>query len=303
MGTSLIRFRNTPVPEERQRPLEVEKRWEGNYPELPESIRIHVKKDDTIQATLELTAENNWTGTIEGLDNEILDADGYTLEEELPFGFTGTFSEITKETTDKWNSSNNTNTLVTGRIYAFVYNNKALADDNGTPRATAYRNRPTQSQSWRVVEITQSNGSTIQVLKNVATGRYLREEGESQYVHHFTMVDHADGNCQVRLYNRRLQYYPQSDGGGWNITLDNNGNLSTNPGWGSNGSGTNFNIQWNDYHEEYYVTLTNTYATYLLPDTGGSGTTPYYTFGGLLMLAAALMYTTKPKRRRQKGGR
>lgn len=301
-GTTLFAFRNTPVPEERRRPLMVEKIWEGVLPELPENVLIHVMKDNAIQATLELSPENGWKGTIEDLDNELLENGGYTLEEELPFGFTAAYSEITKQTTDRWENYNSS-TLVSGEIYAFITNGRALADENGRPRATTYNIKPTPEQSWRVVQITQSDGSTIQVLRNVATNRYLREEGESQYVHHFTMVDHADQNCRVRLLNHRLQYYPQSDGGGWNITLDGNGYLSTNPGWGANGTGNTFSIRRNDFHEEYYVTVTNTYATYQLPETGGCGTTSYYTFGGLLVLAAAIMYSTQPKRRRQKGGR
>ena len=49
--------------------------------------------------------------------------------------------------------------------------------------------------------------------------------------------------------------------------------------------------------------MTNTYGSFVMPDTGGMGTAPYYTFGMLLILAAAFMYLLKAVCRRQKGGR
>ena len=175
-----------------------------------------------------------------------------------------------------------------------------MADENGTPRATRLSGNPNDYQKWRVVQTT-ANGKTIQVLRNVATGRYLREYGESQYVHHFTLVDHADGNCHMRLVNRNIQFYPQSgNNDGWSIIIDSNGYITREPAWGT--GGTQFTVRRNDYQDEFRVTVTNTFATYVLPETGGVGTAHYYTFGGLLT-AAALMYMIQPKRRRQKGGR
>ena len=298
-GTALVRITNTPIPEERQRPLRVEKFWDGNYPEMPESIRIHVKKDGDIQATLELNQANGWKGTFEGLDSDLLESGGYTLEEELPFGFTPEFSEIQRITIDQW-TSGTLSSLEVGKMYAFITNNRALADENGTPRATWLSGNPNDYQKWQVVQTTV-DGKTIQALRNVATGRYLREYGESQYVHHFTLVDHADGNCHMRLVNRNIQFYPQSgNNDGWSIIIDSNGYITREPAWGT--GGTQFTVRRNDYQAEFRVTVTNTYATYVLPETGGMGTAHYYTFGGLLT-AAALMYMIQPKRRRQKGGR
>ena len=302
-GTTLFHFTNTPIPAERQRPLTVEKFWDSDITELPEAILIHVKQDGVIQATLELNQENGWKGMLNGLDVELLENGGYTLEEAAPFGFVGKFSEIQDNSVDEWHQISGGQALVKGDTYVFVTGSRALADDNGTPKATNYtKDAPKKNQCWQVLEAFTDSGQSILVLRNVETGRFLREYGRSQNNHEFTLVSHADGNCAVRLYNSRLQFYPQSNGDGWSVTINSNGSLSNNPGWGAN-SGTAFSVYRNEARSEFYVTVTNSYAIYYLPETGGSGTTSYYTFGGLLMLAAALMYTTKPKRRRQKGGR
>lgn len=295
-GTTLFRFTNTAIPEERLKPLTIEKLWAGDYPALPEKVLIHVKKDDVIQATLELTAENEWKGVIEGLDGELLTNGGYTLEEDVPFGFAPVFSQIEEIRVDEWHKLNQTNDLVTGETYAFTTGNWALADENGTFKVTSFNGTPKANQSWLVVQSATSDG-TIQVLKNVQTGKYIRELEQK-----FTMSSTVDKQCAVRLLNRRLQFYPQSDGGGWSLSIDQRSGNFNNPGWGSN-SGTEFTLYRHEYYSEYHLTLTNTYATYTLPETGGMGTTSFHAFGGLLVLAAALMYIIQPKRRRQKGGR
>lgn len=290
-GTTVLEFTNTEIPEELQSHLQVEKYWEGNYTSLPEKLTVTLKRGNSVVTTLELTAENNWSATVDGLDKEILAANGYTLEEDIPFGFSPKISQIQDVSTDRWNWNSGQNGLVTGQTYVFTANGRALADDGGRPRATTYYGTPATNQQWQVVESTQSGGSTIQVLKNVATGRYLQELNQN-----ISLVDAATGNCRVRLLNNRLQYYPQDDGGGWSLNFDGE-NITF--GWGHN-SGTALTLYQREVSSAYLITVTNVYGTYVMPNTGGGGTELFYLFGSLLLLAAALMCLAE--RRRQKGG-
>ena len=290
-GTTVLQFTNKAIPEEQQVPLVVQKYWEGNYTQLPDSLTVMLKKDGNTVATLELTAESNWQASIQGLDRELLASNGYTLEEVVPFGFSPKVSAIENISTDTWSWNSGQNGLVTGKTYVFVSNGAALADDNGTPKATTYYGEPTLNQQWLVVESTLSGGSKIQVLRNVGTGRYLRENKQNFY-----MVTYTDANCQVRLINSRLQYYPQSNGNGWAIVFGSN---SLGASWGSNG-GTALTIYQHEQTTAYQITVTNVYGTYVLPNTGGGGTTTLYVLGGALCMAAALMCLAE--RRRRKGG-
>ena len=252
---------------------------------------------------MELTAANNWTTTVNGLDRETLLAGGYTLEEELAFGFMAEVSDLQVTSIDQWKGPVSLSSLTTGKVYAFVFNGKALAD-NGTYKRinnvntrvlglTNFNDTPTKEQQWMVVE-TSISGSTTQVLKNVATGNYLKESEQNML-----MVPNADGGCKFLLVNSRIRMWPQSDGSGWHIRVNNN-NLDMS--W-ELANGTQFTFYERDYREEYKITVTNTYGSFIMPSTGGMGTAPYYTFGILLILAAALMYLLKAVCRRQKGGR
>lgn len=289
-GTTMLEFTNTEIPVEQQSHLQVEKYWEGNYTSLPEKLTVYLKREGTTVATLELTAANSWSATVDGLDRELLESNGYTLEEDIPFGFSPQISLIQDVSTDQWNWNSGQSGLITGQTYVFTANGRALADSGGTPRATTYYGTPAANQQWLVVESAQSGG-TIQVLKNVATGRYLQEMNQS-----ITMVDAATGNCKVRLLNSRLQFYPQDDGGGWSVNF-NGENITF--GWGHN-SGTAMTLYQREVNSAYLITVTNIYGTYVMPNTGGGGTVRYYLFGSVLLLAAALMCLAE--RRRQKGG-
>ena len=138
-----------------------------------------------------------------------------------------------------------------------------------------------------------------ELRRRIDTAFYISENPtEEEYAY---ISPSADGNCHMRLVNRNIQFYPQSgNNDGWSIIIDSNGYITREPAWGT--GGTQFTVRRNDYQDEFRVTVTNTFATYVLPETGGVGTAHYYTFGGLLT-AAALMYLIQPKRRRQKGGR
>ena len=290
-GTTVLEFTNTAIPLEQQSHLRIEKYWEGNYTTLPEKLTVFLKRGDTVVTTLELTAENNWSAVVDGLDREVLVANGYTLEEDIPFGFSPQISGIQDVSTDQWNWNSGQSGLITGQTYVFAANSRALADVGGTPKATTYYGTPATNQQWQVVESTLSDGSTIQVLKNVATGRYLQEMNQS-----ITMVGAATGNCKVRLLNARLQFYPQNDGGGWSVNF-NGENITF--GWGHN-NGTSLTLYQREVSSAYLITVTNIYGTYVMPNTGGGGRELFYLFGSLLLLAAALMCLAE--RRRQKGG-
>lgn len=303
-GTTVYRFTNTSIPEEVQKSLKVQKYWEGDLIEMPEKILVHLKRGEELVTTLELTAENGWAGIIDGLDGELLMNGGYALEEELPFGFSAEISPVQDVSVDNWNWLSGINGLTTGEVYVFVSGDRALAD-NGTYGSvngestrilgvTSFNGTPDKTQQWMVVE-SATSGGTIQVLKNVGTGKYLKESHQN-----LLMVDAADEGCRFRLINSRLQYYPQDNGGGWSLNVSGN---SVGVNWGTGNNTTGFTFYQREYRSEYLITVTNTYGSFELPATGGIGTAPYYTFGILLILAAALMYLLKAVCRRQKGGR
>lgn len=293
--TTVFTVTNSMIPEQQQKDLRVRKLWVSEEDKIPASVQVHLKKNGKIVATLELTKKNDWTAIIEGLDQQVLANKGYTLEEVVPFGFAPEYGQIQDISVDNWIWDNGSNSLVTGRTYSFQYNGRALADDNGTPRLTYYSGTPAKNQQWQVVEYSDSNGS-FHILRNVATGMYLQESNQRWY-----MTGDASRSCEVRRIQGRLQYYPQKDNNdGWSIRVDGNGNF-TDPAWGYQ-NGTQFTTYWNEYREEYLVTVTNTYGVYVLPNTGGVGT-QYHTFGGLLMIAFACVYSvTNFGRKRQKGG-
>lgn len=295
-GTQVYRFTNSQIREEDMSKLKVEKFWDGEYKELPEKIVVHVKLEGQTVTTLELTAANGWTAEVEGLDKQYLAEGKYFLKEEVPRGFMPTYSPIQEIFIDQWNLTNKTSNLETGKVYAFVAEGKALADDNGTVRATNFRNTPTLNQQWQVVEYVSGN-TKIQVLRNMGTNRYLRENGQEFYV-----VDNADGNCSMRLYNSRLQFYfTVGNGNGWSLTFSGN-NVTAKDNWGSN-RGTAMTVYELEQRLSYKIQVTNTYSTYFLPETGGTGTIPTYALGGLLILTAVVTYLHQAVRRRRKGGR
>lgn len=281
-GTTVMQFTNTQIPEERQKPLIIEKYWEGNLPTLPDKVRVYIKQNGITQAVAELTAENGWKETVEGLDSELLDSGGYTLEEELPFGFSAEFSELEDISGESWVWDSGQNGLETGKTYVFESNGRALTDQNGSLAVTAYNETPVPSQQWQVVESYLTNGTTIQVLKNVETGRYMKEMNQQ-----LSVSANADSNCRVRLINSRLQFYPQSNGGGWSLRIRGNGSIDVQ--WGSN-NGTALNLYRQEISNEYRIRLTNTYGTYVLPSTGGDGTAFCYVFGFLLIAAVLCFY-------------
>ena len=295
-GTLLYRFTNSQIKAEDMSKLRVEKSWAGDYKTLPEKIQIHVKLEGQTVTTMELTAANGWSAEVEGLDKQFLTDGKYFLEEVVPTGFTPEYGEIQNISIDQWNNTNKKADLVTGKVYAFVANGNALADDNGTVRATTFQSTPALNQQWQVVECVTSNG-TIQVLRNKATNRYLREHEQN-----FFVVDNADGNCSMRLYNSRLQFYfTVGNGNGWSLTFNGN-NVTAKDNWGSD-RGTPLTVYEQEQSVSYKIGVTNTYYNYILPETGGPGTIPYYALGGLLMFMAVVTYLYLAVRGRQKGGR
>ena len=290
-GTTVYEISNTFIPEERQMPLKVEKKWAGDYKQLPESIVVYVKKNDVIVAQIELTAENGWQGSFDGLDQEVLAAGGYTLEEKIPFGFAPTYSGIEDVSIHQWNRVSQSAGLETGEVYVFVSGNWALADTgNGVFTATRYNGTPAINQQWKCV-----NSSGIPTLMNMETGYYMREIDQR-----LMTQQHPDGNCRVYLNGSKLRVYTDQNGNGWHLVVNNNGSLGVV--W-EHSNATAFTVYQQESRSEYLSTITNTYGTYVLPETGGQGTTLCYAFGGLLTLAAALMYVIQIGRRRQKGGR
>ena len=295
IGTTVFTVNNSMTPEDRQKDLRVEKLWVSEADKIPESIQVHLKKGDEIITTLELSEANDWTSVVKGLDEELLLNNGYTLEEVVPFGFAPEYGQIRDVSVNIWHRHTDSSSLETGKTYIFVSGSRALADNGTGPAMTDYNGTPAENQQWIVVEASGSNG-TIQVLRNVATNRYLREYNKS-----WEMTDTADNNCRVRLIQSRLQYNPSTgNDGGWSIRVSGDGSLGAS-GWGYR-DGTAFDIYWHEYQAMYQVTVTNTYGVYRLPDTGGMGT-QYHTFAGLLMLAAGCVYSIIHfGRKRQKGG-
>lgn len=294
-GTVVYSFTNAEIPEEQQTNLRIEKIWDCSDNVIPDELVVYLKQGGQTVATVTLTAENNWSAVVEGIDRTVLEANGYSLEEEVPFGFTPTFGEMQDVSIDRWNQVSGYEPLQTGKVYTFVSGGRALTDRNGTVTMTDFHGTPAENQQWRVVEAYLEGGTTIQALKNVATGKYLKEDHSN-----LKMVDNTDNQCKVVAHNGRLQYYAQSDGNGWNLNIDRNGSLGVL--WETNNA-TTFTFYQHEVQNEFLLTVTNTYAVYVMPETGGMGTAHYYTFGGLLVLAAALMYLLDAVCRRRKGGR
>jgi len=273
---------NTPIPEEEQTFLQVEKVWNTVYDTTNYNVTIHLLADgaDTGRS-LVLNRRNEWKGTFEGLP--LYREDGktriqYTVEEDEISGYIPTYSDVTVVeggTYDVWEVSSS---LGNNETYQIVYGNSALASNSSNAVVLANRNSQDTYQQWKVV-----NGR----LQNVATGRYLR-------------------------YNNGLS---MSTTTGSNVTLSNSGTLKVGDRYlrVSNNSLSTTNrandaTQFLVYRKTsqtspdgYAVTVTNTRGAYKLPETGGMGTS-YFTFGGLLMIAAACVYLVIQKERKYRRG-
>ena len=292
-GTTVFTFTNAELPKEQQTNLQIRKNWECKEELIPEELTVHLKMDNQTIATYKLTEENGWTVTVEGVDKSVIARDGYTVTEDAPFGFTPQVSKIQSNSVDEWVTIAAEYGLETGKTYAFVYQSGsqylALTDDNGSLKAKTYSSENTKQQ-WKLVQVTGNNNSTIKVLENVSTGKYICVSNGS-----LSLSSESKTQCAITLHsNGRLQCNDRY--------LQVGANGTVNAKNGSN-SATVFSVKRHDVRDDYWITVTNTYAVYTMPETGGIGSTHYYTFGGLLVLAAALMYLLDAVCRRRKGGR
>lgn len=101
--------------------LTVNKAWEGvDEAAQPESIRVDLYKGDKSIDTLELTKENGWTYTVNGLP----EGDDYRVEEQKIDGFSATYSEVSLVDAEK-------------RAYEVTITNKSAGGDLRITKAWA----------------------------------------------------------------------------------------------------------------------------------------------------------------------
>ena len=285
--TDVLQFviTNTPLNEDEMTALTVNKVWVTDRDTSNMEVTIRLVEDgrDTGR-TVTLNAKNNWTATFDGLE---IGPQWSVREVRIP-GYSETYSEITQVTESTYLWSENA-TFASGNTYCFVYNGRALADNNGALTTTTVdMDNVAAAQQWEAV--TYNNALR---LRNVGTGRYIRISSST-----LSLNSSQSRASVVTVSNGRLNI-----GGSRYLAVNASGAVSAVRSSGSGAAFTFYSPMEQHIPAGWTVTVTNTYNGLVLPQTGGTGTFPYEV-SGLLILAAALLYITYPKFRRKpaKGG-
>ena len=284
---TLVDIKNTPVEEEKQTHLEVNKVWNDTLDHSEDEVTIHLLADgkDTGR-TLVLNVANGWKGSFEGLPYYA--ADGvtpvkYTVAEADFDGYTPSYSNPSTVDGRTFTSWINAESFANGTVYRFVSGAYALGVDMSGNLISMVNDPSNVYQQWQV----EASGTSY-VLKNVGYGYYLDADNSNV----FTAGNKNSASAVVlsnnilKIGSRYLQLNSGSVGSSW---YENNGTALTVTRLATvtamNGAS---------------ITVTNSEAAYELPNTGGAGNeTSLYRFGGALMAAAASMYICEFGRKRR----
>lgn len=282
---------NTPVEEENQTYVEVNKVWkDGNENHTGDSVTIRLYADGTDTGrTIVLDASNNWTGGF--YDLSYYKADGitkiqYTVEEEPVYGYVTVVGDPTTLAGLPVILWQNASSITPGGTYRFTSGSYAMAVNTSGDVVAVTSDLDDTSQQW----LAEANYYGSVILKNVDTGVYLTLSNNSLVTttnKNSASVVTMTGEGYARIGSRYLEVGP-----GYAQTTGNTQNIS--------GQKITYQVQTTGKEGTGY-TVTNLPAIAVLPNTGGMGTS-LYTFSGLLILAAALMYVITFGRKRQKGG-
>ena len=275
---------NTPVKAEDLTHLEVNKVWADNKDHSNDSVTIQLYADgkNTGQEIV-LNKDNDWSGKFTGLP--YYQSDGitpvdYTAVEKHFSGYKPNYSEVTEKTGPMIDVWKNTNALSTTGNFRFVSSGYALATNSSGSLISKLTDATDVYQQWQVV----LSGNNYK-LKNVGSGRYLY--GSSFSLSTTTNINSAS---TVTLTNGVIKV------GSRYIELSSNGVSSTR--YQNNGTAcTVTHLTQVAGKPVYSVTVTNTIANHILPETGSTGAMPYILFG-LFIIILAFVYMHKSGRER-----
>jgi len=289
MTGTLLNILNTPVREDEQTHIEVNKAWGDGEDHSGDEVVIKLLIQDlhTLEfrdtgRTVTLNAANNWQGSFEDLPYYDAYFTGrpavYKLEEVQYGNYLPEYSAGTTVPGRSFETWENTTVLTAGDILRFVNAAQALADNGYGLVLIRPNNLSDAKQQWEVVN---SYGSIY--LKNVSTGRYLRTTSTGA-----STVTTLNEASKVSLTNGSLligSYYLDLSSGEVHVTTVSN-------------NGTVFSVSRHREAQQMpgtAYTVTNNHAVYNLPETGAAGTHSFYRYGLLLILAAAMIYICKPQ--------
>lgn len=287
---TLVNIKNTPIEEDKQTHLEVNKIFADLLDHSGDEVTIKLFADgkDTGRRVV-LNEENGWRSSFEGLPYYASDGVTpvkYTVVEEEFEGYDPTYSEPVTVDPRKFNSWANANALEAGGVYRFVYGAVALGVDMSGNLISTVNDPADETQQWQV----EAYGTGF-VLKNARYGYYLDSDNSNLFT-----AGNAGAAAQVVLTNNVLKignrFLQLTASGATSSWYENNGTALTVTKRAQvvamNGTS---------------ITVTNTEEAYVLPSTGGEGIpSSLYKFGGALSAAAATMYICESGRKRKKGG-
>ena len=288
---TLVDIKNTPIEEEHQTHVEVNKIWDDLLDHSADEITVYLYADgkDTGRYA-RLNQASGWKATFEGLPYYAEDGVTpvrYTVVEADVEGYTPSYSGPTVVAAKTFTSWVGADSLENGAVYRFVSGAYALATDEYGNLIASQNSLESLAQQWRV----ESRGSSF-LLKNVAYDYYLVANDSAIYT-----TGNVNSASAVVLTGGILRvgsrYVILSSVGASSSWYENNGTtlsvakqatVSAMPGSA--------------------LTVTNYEAAYVLPNTGGEGiSNDLYKFGGSLIAATASMYICEfTRKRRKKGG-
>lgn len=282
LSGSFVQVTNTPVPENEQTSLSVDKKWsdgENEHANHSVTVKLIADGEDTGR-TLTLDRSNSWKGTFDGL--AYYNSDGseviYSVEEMPVSGYLPEYSALTVNEGGAYTDWEETNTLVAGEIYRFVYNGYALAC-NGNNVVSRAENPSDTYQQWEAV----SYNNRIK-LRNVGNNRYIRYSSGLS-----TNTSNTNNNTNVSLSGGKLGV-----GSTLRYIFIDGTSIST---YTNSSRGTTFTVYKaveKTKMPTYSLTVTNVLTEgYLLPATGGEGIAAYYAAGSAMILTAAALLAVK----------
>lgn len=294
MTGTLLNILNTPVREEEQTHIEVNKVWSDDRDHTHHEIvvKLLVMDQETGEfrdtgRTVTLNQENNWQGSFEDLpyyDGAYVGRPAVYKVEEVEFGsYLPEYSEGTEVPGRAFVTWENITYLEQDNILRFVHAAKSLSSDSGGTVLLSGNDLDDLNQQWQVI----SSGGAF-YLRNVGSNRYLRETqtgltttAQQQEASKVVLSDGAlrVGNSYIDLSTGEITLTTQATNG-TRFSVSRMRNAEQMPGTA--------------------YTVTNHYAVYNIPETGGAGTNSLHRFGLLLILAAAMIYICKPQNKQRR---
>ena len=247
--------------------IKVEKFWDCDTNNIPECITVNLLRNGTVHQTVTLNTSNNWTYTWSDL--KVRESNWYNsityeykVEEVVPDGFNASYT---------YNStSGGTEVLITNRIKTYGLDLTKV-------------NEAGDLLEGAVFNILDSNGNTLTFLRN-QSGAYELSKAKGALP---DMTTDAKGKLAVTGLPAET-YILKEIKAPLGYTLTDPVTLTL----GSNSEDPNAN-------RVLAVTVVNTKAPYILPETGGSGNS-LYAMGGMLLMAAGLtLLYNRTKRRKE----